>query len=248
MDLMGQISSRSTQAGRPSDSESHNFETTPGAAGSDGQKRVGSNGTLKWRKNARKKHTKIPSLQSARKSFAVPKCYAEHAPSISKQQCSSVQSACSSKLCQSSNVTELTSIKEPKYKIFFVSTLQICRIFQDALDSRFHVPCFWCASIITSADFRPKWRPPCPVARRQRSPRVHFSMFLKEGPLQNFCRRLEELGEWFRFSHGILMILLPTMIFQLKTKMSLSRAKDKEPLFYHTTTLMMSHFFLREID
>ena len=44
--------------------------------------------------------------------------YAEHAPSISKQQCSSVQSACSSKLCQSSNVTELTSIKEPKYQIF----------------------------------------------------------------------------------------------------------------------------------
>lgn len=105
--------------------------------------------------------------------------YAEHAPSISKQQCSSVQRACSSKLCQSSNVTELTSIKEPKYQIFFVSMLQIFRIFQDALDSRFHVPCFWCASIITSADFRPKWRPRCPVARRQRSPRVHFSTFVR---------------------------------------------------------------------
>lgn len=136
----------------------------------------------------------------------------------------------------------------------FVSILQIFRIFQDALDSRFHVPCFWCASIITSADFRPKWRPRCPVARRQRSPRVHFSTFVGgdvfEGRIKcNIFRwRLEELGEWSRFLHGILMILFPTMIFELKTMMSFSRAKDKESLFYHTTTLMMSDFFLREID
>ena len=178
----------------------------------------------------------------------------QNMPQVSASNNAQVYKAPAVPNCANSNVIELTSIKEPKYQIFFVSMLQIFRIFQDALDSRFHVPCFWCASIITSADFRPKWRPRCPVARRQRSPRVHFSTFVGgdvfEGRIKCkiFRRRLEELGEWFRFLHGILMIPFPTMIFELKTMIPFSRAKDKESLFYHTNTLMTSDFFLREID
>ena len=69
-----------------------------------------------------------------------------------------------------------------------------------------------------------------------------------KGAFLNICWggcfwRKDQVQNFSSTSWGVGWMVFPTMIFELKTTMSFSRAKDKESLFCHTTTLMTSDFF-----